>query len=88
MVESLHEFMLRLKALFRKRRMEREMADELAFHQDMLHDKYLRQGVAMADVDAETRRRFGSASRSMNSRRIGTSWVSRQLRPALAAGFD
>ena len=63
MAQNLHEFLLRLKALFRKRRMEREMADELAFHQAMLQDKLLRQGVAMADLDAETRRSFGSASR-------------------------
>jgi hypothetical protein len=29
MAGQLHEFLLRLKALFRKQRMEREMADEL-----------------------------------------------------------
>jgi len=63
MAQNLHEFLLRLKALFQKRRMEREMADELAFHQAMLQDKLLRQGVAMADVSAATRRSFGSASR-------------------------
>ena len=34
-----------MKALFRKRRMDRDMADELAFHQAMLRDKLLRQGV-------------------------------------------
>jgi len=45
MAQNLHEFLLRLKALFRKRRMEREMADELAFHQAMLQDKLLRQGL-------------------------------------------
>ncbi|MGD0892724.1 MAG: ABC transporter permease [Terracidiphilus sp.] len=63
MAQNLNEFVLRLKALFQKRRMEREMADELAFHQAMLQDKLLRQGVAMADVDAATRRKFGSTSR-------------------------
>jgi predicted permease len=63
MTQNLHEFLLRLKALFRKRQMEREMADELAFHQAMLHDKLLKQGVAMADLDAEARRSFGSASK-------------------------
>lgn len=63
MAQNLHEFLLRLKALFHKRRMEREMADELAFHQAMLQDKYLRQGVAMSDVGAEARRKFGSASK-------------------------
>jgi predicted permease len=63
MAQNLHEFLLRLKALFRKRRMESEMADELEFHQAMLHDKLLKEGVAMAEVDASTRRRFGNASR-------------------------
>jgi predicted permease len=63
MAEMVHEFLLRLKALFLKRRMERDMADELAFHRAMLQDKLLKQGVAMADMDAETRRSFGSASR-------------------------
>jgi predicted permease len=63
MAQNLHEFLLRLKALFQKRRLEREMADELAFHQAMLRDKMLQQGVAPADANAATRRRFGNASR-------------------------
>ncbi|MGD0735920.1 MAG: ABC transporter permease [Terracidiphilus sp.] len=63
MAQNLHEFLLRLKALFQRRRLEREMTDELAFHQAMLRDKMLRQGVAPADADAATQRRFGNASR-------------------------
>jgi predicted permease len=63
MAQNLHEFLLRAKTLFRKRRMDREMADELAFHQAMLKDKLMRQGVARADADAATRRSFGNASR-------------------------
>src|SRR5215469_5215406 len=59
MAQKLHEFILRLKALFLKRRMDRDMADELAFHQAMLKEKLLRQGIALADAEAETRRRFG-----------------------------
>ena len=43
MAQNLHEFLLRLKALFLKRRMDRDMADELAFHQAMLQSKLLRQ---------------------------------------------
>jgi predicted permease len=62
MSPDLHEFVLRLKALLLKRRMDRDMADELAFHQSMLRDKLLRQGVAPVEVDMETRRRFGKAS--------------------------
>jgi predicted permease len=58
-----HEFLFRLKRLFRKRRMDCDMADELAFHQAMLHDRLLRQGVPQGEVDAATRRSFGNASR-------------------------
>src|SRR5580692_2492781 len=63
MAQNLHEFSLRVKTLFRKRRMDREMADELAFHQAMLKDKLMRQGVAREDADAAARRSFGNASR-------------------------
>ena len=63
MAQNLHEFWLRVKTLFRKRRMDREMADELAFHQAMLKDKLMRQGVAREDADAAARRSFGNASR-------------------------
>jgi predicted permease len=63
MGQYLHAFVLRLKALVLKRRMDRDMADELAFHQAMLRDKLLRQGVALAEVDMETRRRFGRTGR-------------------------
>jgi hypothetical protein len=63
MAQNLREFLLRLKVLFNKRRLDRDLADELAFHQAMLKDKLLRQGVAAADADVQTRRAFGSASR-------------------------
>jgi predicted permease len=63
MAQNLHEFLLRLKALFHRKRLDRDMADELAFHQAMLHSRLLRQGVSHADVDAATRRTFGNASR-------------------------
>src|SRR5271168_546523 len=59
----MHEFLLRLKALFLKRRMDRDMADELAFHQAMLQSKLERQGVSPGDADAATQRAFGNASR-------------------------
>ncbi len=63
MTPSLHEFVKRLWALFHKRRMDREMADELEFHQGLLRDKLLRQGVPPLEVDLATRRTFGNASR-------------------------
>ncbi len=63
MSASLHEFLLRLKSLFRKRRMDREMAEELEFHQAMLREKMLRQGVPQAEIGAAARRRFGNETR-------------------------
>ena len=63
MKQRLHEFLLRLKALFLKRRLEREMADELSFHHEMLKEKFVRQGVSTADAERTTRRRFGNSSR-------------------------
>ena len=63
MREGLHEFLLRMKGLLRRRRMHREMAEELAFHQEMLREKLTREGVAEADMEMATRRRFGNPSR-------------------------
>jgi predicted permease len=62
MPETLHEFLLRAKAFLYKRRMDRDMAEELAFHQAMLKDKLLREGLSQADADSATRRRFGNTS--------------------------
>src|ERR1700677_41472 len=63
MVPSLHEWMKRLRALFHKRRMDREMAEELEFQQALLREKLLRQGVPQLEVDLATRRAFGNALR-------------------------
>src|SRR3974390_2608073 len=63
MGQNLHEFALRLKALFSKRRMNHDMADEMAFYQAVLKEKLMRQGIAPADAPAEVRRRFGRPDR-------------------------
>ncbi|WP_348264356.1 permease prefix domain 1-containing protein [Telmatobacter sp. DSM 110680] len=63
MAQNLHEFLLRLKAIFQKRRLDRDMADELAFHQAMLQKKLVQQGLAPKDAEAQARRAFGNASR-------------------------
>ena len=63
MTSRLHEFIFRLKSLFRKRRADREIAEELEFHQALLRDKLVRQGVPESQVDAQLRRAFGSANR-------------------------
>ena len=59
MAPGLHEFFLRVRALFLRRRMERDMADELAFHHAMLREKLARQGGASCDLDRLTQYRFG-----------------------------
>src|SRR4249919_958758 len=63
MAGQLDEFFLRIKALFFKRRLDRDLADELAFHEAMLKEKLLRQGVPQSEVEVATRRRFGNPSR-------------------------
>jgi predicted permease len=60
---NLHEFLLRMKGLGRRQRMDREMAEELSFHEEMLRAKLLREGMAPEDVDAAARRQFGNARR-------------------------
>jgi predicted permease len=63
MAPDLHEFLSRVKSLFRKRQMDREMADELEIHQALLREKLLRQGVPHPEVELAARRAFGNARR-------------------------
>ena len=63
MRQGLHEFLLRVKFLFHRRRSDREMAQELEFHQAMLREKLLRQGVTHAQAAAQARQTFGNAAR-------------------------
>ena len=60
---DLHVFLLRLKTLFRKRRMDREMAEELEFHRSMLQAK-LRSlsGSCFTPNLLRSRRRVASAA--------------------------
>jgi predicted permease len=77
MGQNLHEFALRIKALFLKRRMNHDMADELEFHQAMLKEKLMRQGLAPADAHVEVRRRFGRPDRWQE--RLRELWQFRRL---------
>ena len=63
MFSSAHTFLGRIRSLFRRRRMEREMAEELEFHQEMLRSKYLREGMSSNIADRTARKRFGDARR-------------------------
>jgi predicted permease len=77
MSPNLHEFLGRAKSLFRKRQMDREMADELEFHQALLREKLLRQGVPDSQVDLAARRAFGNSGRWHE--RLRELWQFRQL---------
>jgi hypothetical protein len=63
MVPGLHQFLLRVKSLFRRRRMGHEMAEELEFHQAMLRQRLLRQGIPAEEADLAARRAFGNGAR-------------------------
>ena len=52
--------MLRLRALFRRRRLDRDLDDEMQFHLAMREEKLRSEGMAAAEAHAAARRRFGS----------------------------
>ena len=63
MTPVMHAFLLRIKSLFRRRRMDREMAEELAFHQELMEKKLVAHGLPADRAAYETRRDFGSQER-------------------------
>ena len=63
MKEHLHEFLLRAKALFLRRRMDREMTEELEFHQEMVRARLERAGATESEAAMTARRQFGDAAR-------------------------
>jgi putative ABC transport system permease protein len=63
MMPFLNEFLLRCKSLLHKRRSDREMAEELDFHQSLMREKLSRQGVPRFEIDATIRRTFGNPAR-------------------------
>jgi predicted permease len=60
MTPTLHAFRLRMTALFRRRQMERDMADELEFHRSMLREKWIRNGMSQGEAEKAARRSFGN----------------------------
>src|SRR5579859_304459 len=62
-VMALHQVLLKIQSLFRRRRMASEINEELEFHQALLRDRLSRQGVLPAELDMAARRTFGNASR-------------------------
>ena len=61
MSEWLTSLRLRLRALFRRRQLEQDLENEVAFHLAMREDQLRTSGAA--DADAGARRRFGSVTR-------------------------
>jgi len=58
--EALHEIRLRLRALVHRRRLDRDLEDELAFHLAMRAEKYRAAGLDPDHAQAAAHRRFGN----------------------------
>jgi len=56
-------FLLRLNQLFKPSTMQREITEELEFHQTLLRERLSRQGVPADKINTVTTRIFGSSSR-------------------------
>jgi predicted permease len=55
-------FLRRLIALFRRRRLERDLDDELGFHLAMRQEEQVRGGIAADNADVTARRQFGNVT--------------------------
>ncbi len=64
---ALHQFLLKIQALFRRRNMGREIAEELEFHQALLRERLSRQGIPPAELDVAAKRAFGIARAGMSA---------------------
>ncbi len=63
MWQSIREFFLRAAGIFRRRRLERELAEELDFHLALKEAEYRERGFAPGDAVYEARRDFGGFER-------------------------
>jgi hypothetical protein len=62
MGERLSTALLRFKALLWRRRLDRDLQDELRFHIAMREQKIIAQGMLAGDAPSAARRRFGNVS--------------------------
>jgi predicted permease len=67
--ESINGLWLRIKALFRRRQLERDLDDELAFHLAMRERKLAESGVTPEEAPHAARRKFGNATRAKEANR-------------------
>lgn len=63
MSSGMHELIGRLRSLVQRRRRDREMAEELEFHQEMLRSRYLREGMSADAAKTAAKKRFGDQRR-------------------------
>src|SRR5229473_1727932 len=57
-----HETWLRLKALILRRKLDRDLEDEIAFHLAMREEKHRNAGSPAEDAQILSRRQFGNAA--------------------------
>ncbi len=69
MSERISAIWLRLKALVRRRELDRDLDDELQFHLAMREQKLREQGVAAEEAPYAARRQFGNVTRLKESSR-------------------
>ena len=62
-MESAVEFFRKLQALFRRRRFNREVDEELSFHREQIEQELRDDGVTAEDASFAARRRVGSTAR-------------------------
>src|SRR5208282_5592244 len=60
--EHMHDLWLRVKALVRRRELDRDLDDELQFHLAMREQKLHEQGVAAEEAPYAARRQFGNVT--------------------------
>ena len=58
----LNKTLLRLKAIFRRNKLDRDLEDEVAFHLSMREEKIRRDGIAPKEAAYAARRQFGNAT--------------------------
>jgi predicted permease len=67
--ETIHGLWLRIKVLFRRRKLERDLDDELQFHLAMREEKLAESGVPAEEARHAARRRFGNSTRAKEANR-------------------
>ncbi len=63
MWQNIREFVLRTAAIFKKRRRDRELSEELEFHLALKQDRYHKNGASSSDASQQAHRDFGGLER-------------------------